>query len=250
MAKVVAIVLYRLTLHPLAKYPGPFLAKVTGWYGVYHAYKGDRHLEFWRAHEKYGTNISSQACGLPLTFTGPIVRYGPNSLSFNSNSALKKIYGHDGNVIKSRFYSVFPATKDSFSTHSAIDKTAHARKRRVLSHAFSDAAVKGMEKHILDNIRNFCEGIESRVSSISEKKGWGKPQNMSDWCNYLTFDIMGDLCFGKAFGMLERPDNRFAIDLIGSAAHRHLIVRPLPSRDSQILTDIVRHSPNDPRVPP
>lgn len=34
---------------------------------------------------------------------------------------------------------------------------------------------------------------------------------------------MGDLCFGKAFGMLERPDNRFAIDLIGNAAHRHLI---------------------------
>jgi hypothetical protein len=49
---------------------------------------------------------------------------------------------------------------------------------------------------------------------------------MADFCNYLTFDIMGDLCFGKAFGMLERPDNRFAIDLIGNAAHRHLIVRP------------------------
>ncbi len=48
---------------------------------------------------------------------------------------------------------------------------------------------------------------------------------MADWCNYLTFDIMGDLVFGKAFGMLERPDNRFAIDLIGNAAHRHLIVR-------------------------
>jgi hypothetical protein len=38
----------------LAKYPGPVLAKITDWYSVYHAWKGDRHLEFWRCHEKYG----------------------------------------------------------------------------------------------------------------------------------------------------------------------------------------------------
>jgi hypothetical protein len=48
---------------------------------------------------------------------------------------------------------------------------------------------------------------------------------MSDWCNYLTFDVMGDLCFGKAFEMLEHPENRHVIDLIGNAAHMHLIVR-------------------------
>lgn len=46
---------------------------------------------------------------------------------------------------------------------------------------------------------------------------------MSLQADYMTFDIMGDLCFGKAFGMLERPDNRFAIDLISNAAHRHLM---------------------------
>jgi hypothetical protein len=48
---------------------------------------------------------------------------------------------------------------------------------------------------------------------------------MADWCNYLTFDVMGDLAFGKAFGMLEKPDNRFALSLVGNAARRHLIVR-------------------------
>jgi hypothetical protein len=51
------VIIYRLTLHPLAKYPGPFLAKVTDIYLAYHAWKGDRHLEFYRCHEKYGKFI-------------------------------------------------------------------------------------------------------------------------------------------------------------------------------------------------
>jgi hypothetical protein len=105
---------------------------------------------------------------------------------------------------------------------------SHARKRRVLSHAFSDNAVKSMEKYILGNVRTFCSALGSRSAFATEKtreKGqWGIAQNMADWCNYLTFDVMGDLCFGKAFEMLENHTNRHVIDLIGSAAHMHLIV--------------------------
>ena len=50
----VGVVIYRLTLHPLAKYPGPFLAKITDIHLAYHAWKGDRHLQFYRSHERYG----------------------------------------------------------------------------------------------------------------------------------------------------------------------------------------------------
>jgi hypothetical protein len=89
-----------------------------------------------------------------------------------------------------------------------------------------------MERYILANIRSFCDALGAVSANTSENKGWTIGRNMADWCNYLTFDIMGDLCFGKAFGMLERPDNRFAIELLGNAAHRHLIVSfylPYPS---------------------
>lgn len=216
-AYLTVLTIYRLTLHPLAKYPGPFLAKITDWYSVYHAWKGDRHLEFWRCHERYG----------------PVVRFGPNSLSINSNTALKTIYGHRANVKKSQFYSVFPPTKDTFNTHSSIDKASHARKRRVLSHAFSDSAIKSMEKYILGNVRTFCLALGSKPSFASEKPGekgqWSVAQNMADWCNYLTFDVMGDLCFGKAFEMLDNHTNRHVIDLIGSAAHMHLILGTNPA---------------------
>ena len=224
---LLGLAVYRLFFHPLAKYPGPFLAKVTDLYSTYHAWKGDRHLEFWRCHEKYGS----------------IVRFGPNSLSFNTNTALKDIYGHKANVRKADFYLAFLATKDAFSTHSAIDRAAHARKRRVLSHAFSDAAIKSMENHILAHIRQFCANLGEKAFSNYEKNGyeWTTARNISDQANYMTFDVMGDLCFGKAFGMLERPDNRFAIDLISNAAHRHMMCGTyLPIHDYHVDKIIFR----------
>lgn len=52
--KVFAVILYRLTFHPLAKHPGPFLGRITDWYSVYQAWKGDRHLDFVDLHERYG----------------------------------------------------------------------------------------------------------------------------------------------------------------------------------------------------
>lgn len=85
-----------------------------------------------------------------------------------------------------------------------------------------------MERYILGNVRTFCEELGTKPGLAVEKAAgqsqWSVAQNMADWCNYLTFDVMGDLCFGKAFEMLENPKNRHVIDLIGSAAHMHLIV--------------------------
>ncbi len=152
------------------------------------------------------------------------MRFGPNSISFNSNTALKDIYGFKANVRKAEFYDAFvhPAP----NTHNTRDKVLHARKRRVLSQAFSDSAIKEMEKYVLANIRTFCDQIDRAASD--ERKGWSVPKNMSDWCNYLSMDILGDLCFGKAFHMLERPDNRYALDLVSMATTRHLIVSLSP----------------------
>ncbi|KAI0391226.1 cytochrome P450 [Xylariaceae sp. FL0594] len=81
--------------------------------------------------------------------------------------------------------------------------------------------MKEMERYILANIRSFCEQIG--LGASDERKGWTVPKNMADWCNYLAMDILGDLSYGKAFHMLERPDNRYALDLVSLATTRHLI---------------------------
>lgn len=154
------------------------------------------------------------------------MRFGPNCLSFNSAAALRDVYGFRANVRKAEFYDAF--AHPVANTHNTRDKAVHARKRRVLSQAFSDSAMRGIERYILQNVRSFCDQIGALDDASPESKGWTAPRVMSDWCNYLAMDILGDLSFGKAFHMLERPDNRFALGLVEAATTRHLIVWPSP----------------------
>lgn len=240
---LVSLAFYRLYLHPLAQHPGPFLARISDWlvpssprlvssrlvsslntlltnpppprdrYNVYHSYKGDRHLDMYRAHLKYG----------------PVVRFAPNLISINSSLALKSIYGHSPlarSLQKSNFYSAFPAVKGVFNTHNSINKIEHARKRRVLSAAFSENALRSMENLVLGNIEIFAKEVDRR--SVQQHKGI----DMGEMFSWLTFDVMGELCFGKSFDMLRDEATRFVTHLIAQAAHSHYIVSFAPHHRS------------------
>lgn len=170
---------------------------------MYHAYLGDRHLALYHAHQKYG----------------PVVRFGPNLISFNTTSALKTIYGHGPaarGFQKSEFYKAFPAVKGVHNTHNCISKIEHGRKRRVLSAAFSESALKGVEDLVLNNVNVLVDEVE---------KNGDKGLDMGNTFSWLTFDVMGALCFGRSFDMLKAPAQRFMTGLVDMASHSHYIVR-------------------------
>lgn len=53
----IGLVFYRLTFHPLAGFPGPWLAAATWWYEFYHDTRLGGGLYIWRIeelHKKYG----------------------------------------------------------------------------------------------------------------------------------------------------------------------------------------------------
>ena len=206
--------MYRLNFHPLAKYPGPLLGRITSLHSLYLAWSGERHLAFERYHQRYGT----------------IVRFGPKHLSFNSAEALQTIYGFKANQRKADFYHAFPVMPGAYSTHSAVDKALHARKRRVLSQAFSENAMNSLEKYILGVVRSLCDNIgaapqNSSPGSISAEKPqasrWSAPRNIAEWANYMSYDVLGELCYGQSFNTIERPDNRFAMQLVAISSRFH-----------------------------
>jgi hypothetical protein len=55
---ITSVILYRLSpLHPLAKYPGPLLARVTRFYQVFYTSKGKQHLHHQRLFAQYGDYV-------------------------------------------------------------------------------------------------------------------------------------------------------------------------------------------------
>ncbi|KAJ9640085.1 hypothetical protein H2199_006319 [Coniosporium tulheliwenetii] len=136
---------------------------------------------------------------------GPIVRIGPNVLSFNTETALNTIYGpQKTNVRKSEWYRTVDGASGAFSVATEIDKQKHAVRRRFIAHAFSSNALRTSEPFILDNVTKFCDLLAPPVGSE-----WSEKKNMSAWTTYLGFDIMGDLAFGKPLNCLGSEENRY-----------------------------------------
>ncbi|KAK5085292.1 hypothetical protein LTR05_004573 [Lithohypha guttulata] len=181
--KVVQII-YRLKFHPLARYPGPFLSRISSLSIPLQAASGDRHLHQLQEHQRYG----------------PIVRIDPSSLSFASPAALRTIYQSSraqNPLRKSDYHKTVDAPAGAYSTHTEISRRKHAFRRRVLDHAFSEASMRPAEEFVLENIRTFCKllGPESDGEGLE----WSRPRNMSECCTNFAYDVMGDLVFGKRF---------------------------------------------------
>ncbi|KAJ4418597.1 hypothetical protein N0V82_005483 [Gnomoniopsis sp. IMI 355080] len=190
-------VVYSLFFHPLAAYPGPLWARLSTIPSWWHTRKQDRHLWLFRLQEKYGTTV----------------RYRPDSVMLNTPDAFRSIYGPKGNNTKSHNYAFYPRRPDAQSTLQTIENGAHGRKRRVLANAFSERALRGYEPYVKANLDRWCELLEAEVP----EGGWSPSLNMADWMNWLVFDIMGDLCLGRSFGMKEKDSTlRYVIHLMDS----------------------------------
>jgi len=97
LRQAIFVSIYRLTLHPYAKYPGPPIAKLTNWHAVYHAYKGDVHLHVEQCHKKYGMPLRPDRSDQTNSAKGKIVRIRPNAILVNS------VTGFHGTVMLANF---------------------------------------------------------------------------------------------------------------------------------------------------
>lgn len=172
-----------LYFHSLSRFPGPRLWAISRIPYVLALVKGDLTQRTQELHEHYG----------------PIVRLAPNELSFIDAQAWQDIYNHHQgrpNFPKNPLWMA-PADNGIHSILSANDAD-HARYRRLLSHAFSERALRQQE-HLLSSYIDLLINRLRECASSSDTA----VVDLVKWLNFTTFDIVGDLALGESFHCLE-----------------------------------------------
>ncbi|KAK7045160.1 cytochrome P450 monooxygenase [Favolaschia claudopus] len=193
---LVHILVYLVDPYGLRQHPGPFWAKFSSAWLGWVAKQGHRSEVIHELHRIYG----------------PIVRISPAEVSIADADAFAVVYGHGNGALKSSLYDEFVSIDCSmFNTR---DRAQHARKRKIVSHAFSHKSVLELETHIRRHIAlllvqwdRLYDGAVKGMSGSEGEGGWSGHNgrlwlNCFPWMNYLAFDTIGDLALGTSFGMI------------------------------------------------
>ncbi|KIN00076.1 hypothetical protein OIDMADRAFT_55967 [Oidiodendron maius Zn] len=180
---------FNVYFHPLRGFPGPKFAAASRLPYLYLSISGQLPLAIKELHDKYGD----------------VIRIAPNELTYREPSAWKYIYRHRKHtakpLVKDPYFYDLPPNGAATITYS--NEADHSRQRRLLSHAFSDKALR--EQEVL--IRSYVDLLISKLREITTAGNSGVKIDLVRWYNYTTFDMIGDLTFGESFGCLE--DNRY-----------------------------------------
>ncbi|KAL8709009.1 MAG: hypothetical protein Q9220_006218 [cf. Caloplaca sp. 1 TL-2023] len=181
-------------------FPGPKFAAISRIPLTWAVFLGKSYDYTDRAHECYG----------------PIVRVGPTELTIATAAAWKDIYTHRPQIQKESANQTQPVNRaQSLLT---ADEQDHPRQRRILSHAFSEKAIREQEPLI----KPYFDLLIRRILEDAAKQPDQKV-DMSKWINYITLDIMGDLSFGESFHLLEKgEDNPWVTDLFLHTRYGHV----------------------------
>lgn len=223
---LVHLVPYLVDSHGLRSYPGPLIAKFSdAWLG-YVSYKGHRSEVVHDLHMRYG----------------PFVRIAPNHVSVALPDAQTIIYGHGNGALKSSFYDAYKFSS-SYNMFTTRDRQVHTRKRKIVSHTFSQKSVLELEPHVRHFVgqllrqwdRLHDKALEGGLSG-QEGEGWISREgrlwlDCFPWMNYLAFDIIGDLAFGAPFGMVKAAkdvaqvpaDQRAVMDSYGQTGVKYAV---------------------------
>lgn len=178
-------------MHPLSRYPGPFLWRASRLAWIIAVQSGYLHLRIKSFHDLYG----------------PIVRVAPNELSYIDPQAWKDIYAalpRSSNTAETNHSGLLERNPTWFRKSKASDpysimgpnEASHARYRRAFMSAFSDKALRDYSYVLEDFADLFIRKLHVTAST-------SQPLDLTAWFNCLTFDISGVLSFGESFGSTE-----------------------------------------------
>ncbi|KAF8463431.1 putative P450 monooxygenase [Kalaharituber pfeilii] len=183
------LIAYRLSpFHPLARFPGPKVARATGWYRTYH--------DIWR-----GGNMLDELKRLHKIY-GPVVRFGPNDLHFSAPNAYLAIYSSSSKLTKDPWlYKSFSEDQSSFGY---IDPVLAKQRRDRIAPFFARRNILNLQGVIIGKIDLLCEQLASAAGS-------SRVVDLGSAFRSLTVDVIMSFCFAECFDALRHPEFRHPV---------------------------------------
>ena len=201
LAVVALVAISYLVIYPIAyclydpkglrKYPNySWLSPFTDLRHCYLSSQGFRSRDMAIAHRERGE---------------PILRIGPNSLSFLDSRAIKDIYGHTTKCIKDDNYVVLSGSHRHL--FDVVDKPDHARKRKLLSAAF---AIKNLEKwefKVAYTAERLFKAFDERCGAPPKIPGVPDPTapyvDFNHWINLWTIEAINYITLSAKMDLLD-----------------------------------------------
>ena len=185
-----AKLIYNALFHPLSKFPGPKIAAATKIPIAWKTWQGLAPHWILALHEEYNSDV---------------VRISPDELSFIEPAAWTEICGARQGFQKN------PKLTPGVNSIVNANDADHRRLRQIMSHAFSDKAIKEQEYLIQFHVDEMLRFIKAESSP--------RTVDLVEWVNWTFFDIVGDLAFGEPFGALQGSTARAWASMINLATH-------------------------------
>lgn len=196
--------IYARWFHPLKDIPGPYLGSFSNWWYFRAVRDGLRERSQLPLHKKYG----------------PVVRIAPNDLSIADPDAIDVIYGPKRIFPKTEFYDGFnPHISKRSDSFCETDEGKHAARRRIQAPFYTQAAVLDYEPCVDRVIELFRSRMREFVASQDTV-------DMATWFRKYTFDVIGEMFYGKEGGFGFLRDN---IDYNGWMHMLDVMVAPAAS---------------------
>jgi cytochrome P450 len=191
----------------LRKYPNLHpLSGITDLVFLYHAHKGFRSKALFDAHKKF-----------------PVVRIGPNSLSYGDVRAIKDIYGHSTKCTKDLMYSELAGTH--YHLADVVDKPEHARKRKVLSSAYAIKNLEGWEHKVADMTSRMIEAFDARCTEpLPTTQTRPHPEDLNVdyrmWTNLFTIQAIANIGLSEDLRFLDQGSDLVTAERMDGTLHQ------------------------------
>ncbi|KAL3584919.1 hypothetical protein FPOAC2_14700 [Fusarium poae] len=148
IAYILVNVIYNLFFHPLAKVPGPFLARLTKLWLLSEELGGDAANTLARLHKKHGQ----------------LVRVSPNEVAINDRDTFTTINRQGTKFYKEKtFYNGFSGLHGNLFTYQ--DPEDHSRRKRLMAPSFSQASLAAHEVIIYECMKPLLNEITKNIQS-------------------------------------------------------------------------------------